>query len=430
MSELVSRRHHPWYRGRTFHVLVAVFLGLLVGHFFPHFAAGLKPLADIFVRLIKMVVGPIVFIMIVTGISSAGDLKKAGRIGLTALCYFEVVTTVALALGMIVSNVVRPGDGVTLISMAKPALQGSAPQAGKTWVDTLLAVFPDNAFKAFANGDLLQIIVFGVFFGCALSLMGERGKLVEDLFDRIGLALFGIIRIVMKYAPIAAFAAIAFSVGKHGIGSMLVLGKLLGYMYLTMAFFVFVVLGLITRMNGLSLWRLLKYCKEEIVLVLGAVASEAVLPTLMAKLEALGCSKRVVGLVMPTGYSFNQDGAAIYLSMCVLFIAQVYGIDLDLSRQIGILLVLMLTSKGSAGITGSAFVVLAATVASTHVVPVEGVALILGIEQFMSIGRATLTVIGNVVATVVVGRMVREFDSAIALECYRRHFEDTSMVRI
>ncbi|TKC87838.1 cation:dicarboxylase symporter family transporter [Trinickia terrae] len=430
MSELAVNQHHRWYRGRTFHVLVAVLLGILVGHFFPNAGTDMKPLADIFVRLIKMVIGPIVFIMIVTGISGAGDLRKAGRIGLMALVYFEIVTTVALALGMLVSNLAKPGAGIVVGAIAKSALPGASKAASTTWVDTVVAIFPDNAVKAFVNGDLVPIIAFSIFFGCSLSLMGIRGKPIEEFFERFGVVLFGIIKIVMKYAPIAAFSAIAFSVGKYGLGSLLVLGKLVGYVYLTMAFFVFVVLGLIARLNGLSLWRLLKYCKEELVLVLGTVPSETVLPTLMAKLEALGVSKRAVGLVMPTGYSFNQIGAAIYLSMSVLFIAQVYGVELGMSEQIGILLVLMLTSKGSAGVTGSAFVVLASTVAATHVVPVEGVALLLGVEQFMSIGRATLTVIGNLVATVVVGKMAGEFDSSVALECYKKHFEDASIVRI
>lgn len=429
MAKLATPQHHRWYRGRAFQVLVAVFLGMIVGHFFPNIGTDLKPLADVFVRLIKMVIGPIIFIMIVTGISSAGDLRKAGRIGLMALIYFEIITTVALALGMLVANIAKPGAGIAVDAIAKSGV----PNATKTitnWVDAVVAIFPDNAIKAFANGDLVQIIAFSIFFGCALALMGARGKPLEESFERIGVVLFGIIKIVMKYAPVAAFGAIAFSVGKYGIGSLIVLGKLVGYVYVTMAFFVFVVLGLICHLNGLSLWRLLKYCKDEIVLVLGTVPSETVLPTLMVKLEALGVSKRAVGLVMPTGYSFNQIGAAIYLSMSVLFIAQVYGIDLGLSDQIGILLILMLTSKGSAGVTGSAFVVLASTVASTHVVPVEGVALLLGVEQFMSIGRATLTVIGNLVATVVVGKMAGEFDSAVALDCYKKHFEDTSMARI
>jgi aerobic C4-dicarboxylate transport protein len=392
-----------------------------------------KPLADIFVHLIKMVIGPIVFIMIVTGISSAGDLRKAGRIGLMALLYFEILTTVALAFGMVVANVAKPGAGIAIDAIAKSALPpaaAAAKAAPTTWVDTLVAIFPDNAIKAFANGDLVQIIVFSIFFGCALSLAGPRGKPIEEFFDRFGVILFGIIKIVMRYAPVAAFSAIAFSVGKFGIGSLLVLGKLVGYTYLTMAVFVAFVLGLIAQLNGLSLWRLLKYCQAEIVLVMGTVPSEAVMPSLMSKLEALGVSKRAVGLVMPTGYSFNQIGAAIYLSMSVIFIAQVYSIDLSVSEQIGILLILMLTSKGSAGVTGSAFVILASTVASSHIVPVEGVALLLGVEQFMSIGRATLTVIGNLVATVVLGKLTGEFDSATALETYKSHFKAPTMLRI
>lgn len=430
MSKLATQRRRRWYRGRTSQVVIAVLLGIAVGHFFPSIGIVIKPLADVFVRLIKMVIGPIIFIMIVTGISSAGDLRKAGRIGLMALVYFEIVTTVALALGMLVSNVAKPGAGIAVGAITRSALPIAPKASTTTWVDALMAIFPDNAIKAFANGDLVQIIAFSIFFGCSLSLMGVRGRPLEESFERIGVVLFGIIKIVMHYAPIAAFGAIAFSVGKYGVGSLLILGKLVGFVYLTMAFFVFVVLGLISHLNGLSLWRLLKYCKEEIVLVLGTVPSETVLPTLMVKLEALGVSKRAVGLVMPTGYSFNQIGAAIYLSMSVLFIAQVYGIDLGISEQIGILLILMLTSKGSAGVTGSAFVVLASTVSSTHIVPVEGVALLLGVEQFMSIGRATLTVIGNLVATVVVGKIAGEFDYAVALDCYKKHFEDASMLRI
>ncbi|AIO36340.1 dicarboxylate symporter family protein [Burkholderia cenocepacia] len=429
MSKLVKKYPH-WYRGRTFQVLVAVIMGILVGHFYPKVGVDIKPLADIFVRLIKMVIGPIVFIMITTGISSAGDLRKAGRIGLIALVYFEIITTLALALGLMVSNLAKPGSGIAAGVIAKSVLPNAPKAVAATWVDAVVAIFPDNAVRAFVDGDLVQIIAFSIFFGCSLSLMGARGKPIEDFFERLGIALFGIIKIVMKYAPIAAFSAIAFGVGKYGIGSLFVLGKLVGYVYLTMAFFVFVVMGIIAYLNGLSLWRLLKYCKEEIILVLGTVPSETVLPTLMVKLEALGVSKRAVGLVMPTGYSFNQIGAAIYLSMSVLFIAQVYGVDLGMSEQITVLLILMVASKGSAGVTGSAFVVLASTVASTHVVPVEGVALLLGVEQFMSIGRATLTVIGNLVATVVVGKMTGEFDSSVALECYKKYFDDPSMVRI
>lgn len=430
MSRPVENQPTRWYRGRAFQILAAVLLGLAVGHFLPDIGKDLKPLADVFVHLVKMVIGPIVFMMIVTGISSAGDLRKTGRLGVIALVYFEIVTSMALALGMLVANLAKPGAGVAIGEIATSALPSAAKAVQKPWVDTLVGIFPDNAIKAFANGDLVQIIVFSIFFGCALSLMGARGKPVEEFFQKICEVLFGVIKIVMKYAPIAAFGAISFAVGKYGAGSLVVLGKLLAYVYLTMAFFVFVVLGLIARFNGLSLWRLLKYFRDEIFLVLGTVPSEGVFPALMMKLEALGCSKRSVGLVLPTGFSFNQDGAAIYISMCVLFIAQVYGIELGMSEQIEILLIMMLTSKGSAGVTGSAFVVLASTVASMHILPVEGVALLLGIEPFMSIGRATLTVVGNLVATVVVGKISGEFDSSVALECYRKHFEDASVARI
>jgi aerobic C4-dicarboxylate transport protein len=421
MSQSANAPGRRWYQGRTFWIAIAVLAGILTGHYFPSLGTALKPLADVFVSLIKMVIGPIVFLTIVTGISSAGDLRRAGRIGVSALVYFEVVTSFALGLGLLVANVLKPGAGVAAFAPPSAAAtvataQAAADSPGASFVKALVDIFPDNAMKAFATGNLLQIIVFSILFGCALSMLGERGKPIEDLFERIGGVMFGIVRIIMVYAPIAAFAAMAFSVGKYGLGSIVALGKLVGYVYATMAVFVFVVLGLIVRASGLNLWRLLRYFKEEIVLAIGTSSSETALPPAMAKLEQLGCSKRVVGLVMPTGYSFNQDGSAIYLSMCVLFIAQVYGIHFTLSQQLGILLLLMLTSKGVAGVTGSAFVVLSATIAATHIVPVEGIALLLAVERFMSMGRATLTLIGNIVATVVIGKSVREFDSTAALE--------------
>jgi aerobic C4-dicarboxylate transport protein len=414
---------------------IAVVLGIATGHFFPSLATSLKPLADVFVSLIKMVIGPIVFLTIVTGISSAGDLRRAGRIGISALAYFEVLTTLALGMGLFVANVLRPGDGVAAPSVPTSAhiVQSAAAGAdspGASLVKAVVGMFPDNAMKAFADGNLLQIIVFSILFGCGLSMMRERGKPVEAFFESISGVMFNIVRIVMIYAPIAAFAAMAFSVGKYGLGSLLALAKLVGYVYATMAVFVFVVLGAITRCCGISLWRLLRYFKEEIVLTIGTSSSETALPAAMAKLELLGCSKRVVGLVMPTGYSFNQDGSSIYLSMCVVFIAQIYGIHFSLTQQLGILALLMLTSKGVAGLTGSAFVVLSATIAATHIVPVEGIALLLAVERFMSMGRATLTLIGNIVATLVIGKSVREFNTATALECYRAHFDDATVVRI
>jgi aerobic C4-dicarboxylate transport protein len=433
MSKSTRTPRHHWYQGRTFLIAVAVVAGITTGHFFPTLGTALKPLADVFVSLIKMVIGPIVFLTIVTGISSAGDLRRAGRIGVSALVYFEVVTSIALGLGLLVANLLKPGAGVAVAAAGATratAAGATTDSPGASFVKALVDIFPDNAIKAFASGNLLQIIVFSILVGCALSMLGDRGKPVEDFFERIGGVMFGIVRIIMVYAPVAAFAAMAFSVGKYGLGSLIALGKLVGYVYATMAVFVFLVPGVITRCNGIGLWRLLRYFKEEIAIAIGTSSSETALPAAMAKLENLGCSKRVVGLVMPTGYSFNQDGSSIYLSMCVLFLAQVYGVHLDLSQQLGILLVLMLTSKGVAGVTGSAFVVLSATIASTHVVPVEGIALLLAVERFMSMGRSTLTLIGNVVATVVIGRSVREFDSAAALECYKTHFEEPSLASI
>jgi aerobic C4-dicarboxylate transport protein len=414
-----------WYQGRTLWIVIAVVLGVAGGRLYPTTAVALKPLADIFVNLIRMVIGPLVFLTIVTGISGAGDLKRAGRIGISALAYFEVLTTLALTLGLLVANVLRPGDGIVapqaVSSGHSPISVTSGTESpAASMVKALVDIFPDNALKAFVSGNLLQVIVFSILFGCALSLMGTRGKPVEDFLERLSGVMFNIVRIVMFYAPIAAFAAMAFSVGKYGLGSVIALGKLVGCVYATMAFFVFVVLGIITRCVGIRLWHLLRYFKEEIVLTIGTSSSESALPATMAKLELLGCSKRVVGLVMPTGYSFNQDGSSIYLSMCVVFIAQVYGIHFNLSQQVGILLLLMLTSKGVAGVTGSAFVVLSATISATHIVPVDGIALLLAVERFMSMGRATLTLVGNIVATVVIGKSVREFNSGSALTCLQK----------
>lgn len=436
MTSSTNAPRRRWYQGRTLWIGIAVVLGVATGHFSPSLGTALKPLADIFVSLIRMVIGPIVFLTIVTGISSAGDLKRAGRIGISALAYFEVLTTLALGLGLLVANVLRPGDGVTVpgiaVANASAAAHSTVTAAGTdspgaSLVKAFVDIFPDNALQAFVSGNLRQVIVFSILFGCGLSMMRDRGEPIEEFFERLGGVMFNIVRIIMVYAPVAAYAAMAFSIGKYGLGSLVALGKLVGYVYGTMAFFVFVVLGAVTRLTGLSLWKLLRYFREEIMLTIGTSSSETALPAAMAKLERLGCSKRVVGLVMPTGYSFNQDGSSIYLSMCVVFIAQVYGIHFSISQQLGILVLLMLTSKGVAGVTGSAFVVLSATISATHIVPVEGIALLLAVERFMSMGRATLTLIGNIVATVVIGKSVREFNAATALACYRTHLDDATV---
>jgi aerobic C4-dicarboxylate transport protein len=420
-----------WYRKKTNQVVIATVLGIAFGHYCPSIAIDLKPLPDIFLRLVKMVIGPIVFVTVVCGISQAGDLKKAGVIGLRALIYFEVVTTFALALGLSVANVVKPGVGISHEMLQRGAVAPLAKPAGAgTAVDALISVFPDNSVNAFATGNLMQILVFAVLFGIAMSSIRSKVESVDSLLEQIGKILFAIITFVMRLAPLAAFGAMAFTVSRYGAGSLIVLGKLVGTMFLTMIFFVFVVLALIARYNKFSLWRLLKYTNDELLLVLGTSASETVLPSLMKKLEEMGCHRSVVGLVIPTGYSFNQDGAAIYLSMSVLFIAQVYGIDLSIRQQMGILAVLMVTSKGSAGVTGSAFAILAATVSSTNVVPVEGVALLLGVERFLSIGRALLTVVGNLVAAVAIASAVGEFDREVALKQYRVSLNDPTLQEI
>jgi aerobic C4-dicarboxylate transport protein len=420
----------PWYRKRTHQVVIATVLGIAFGHYFPSIALDLKPLPDIFLRLVKMVIGPIVFVTIVCGISQAGDLKKAGIIGLRALIYFEIVTTFALALGLLVANVVKPGVGISREIHQGAAVAPLVKPAGASTVDALTSVFPDNAVNAFATGNLMQILVFALLFGIAMSSIRGKVESVDSFLEQIGKILFAIINFVMRLAPLAAFGAMAFTVSRYGAGSLIVLGKLVGTMFLTMIFFVFVVLALIARYNRFSLWRLLKYTNDELLLVFGTSASETVLPSLMKKLQEMGCHRSVVGLVIPTGYSFNQDGAAIYLSMSVVFIAQVYGIDLSIRQQIGILAVLMVTSKGSAGVTGSAFAILAATVSSTNVVPIEGVALLLGVERFLSIGRAMLTVVGNLVAAVVIASSVGEFDREIALEQYRVSLNDPTLQEI
>ena len=420
----------PWYRKRTHQVVIATVLGIAFGHYFPSIALDLKPLPDIFLRLVKMVIGPIVFVTIVCGISQAGDLKKAGIIGLRALIYFEIVTTFALALGLLVANVVKPGVGISREIHQGAAVAPLVKPAGASTVDALTSVFPDNAVNAFATGNLMQILVFALLFGIAMSSIRGKVESVDSFLEQIGKILFAIINLVMRLAPLAAFGAMAFTVSRYGAGSLIVLGKLVGTMFLTMIFFVFVVLALIARYNRFSLWRLLKYTNDELLLVFGTSASETVLPSLMKKLQEMGCHRSVVGLVIPTGYSFNQDGAAIYLSMSVVFIAQVYGIDLSIRQQIGILAVLMVTSKGSAGVTGSAFAILAATVSSTNVVPIEGVALLLGVERFLSIGRAMLTVVGNLVAAVVIASSVGEFDREIALEQYRVSLNDPTLQEI
>ncbi|MDA8213252.1 MAG: dicarboxylate/amino acid:cation symporter [Clostridia bacterium] len=407
------------YQNLTVQVLTAVTIGVLLGHFYPKLAVQLKPLGELFIRMIKMVIAPIVFCTIVVGIASMGDMKKVGRVGGKALLYFEVVTTIALAIGLFVANWVKPGAGIDVAALAKGSVAkyATAAKEHSTW-DFVLNIIPDNVVNAFAQGDLLQVLFFSVLFGIALSALREKGKPLVDFFDKISHAMFGVVNIVMRFAPVGAFGAMSFTIGKYGLKSMIPLGKLMASVYITMFLFIFVVLNAIAKYYGFSLWKYLKYIKEEILIVLGTSSSESALPRMMEKMERFGCSKSVVGMVIPTGYSFNLDGTSIYLSMAAIFIAQAFNVDLSIGQQLSIMAILMLTSKGAAAVTGGGFVTLAATLSATHVLPVEGLALLLGVDRFMSEARAITNLIGNGVATIVVAKMEKEFDETKSAETY------------
>lgn len=398
-------------RNLTFQVLVAVSLGVALGVAAPDTAKALKPLGDTFINLVKMVITPIIFLTIVHGIGSMADLRKLGRVGGKAVLYFEVVSTFALAIGLVVVNVTKPGAGLDISAMATGDVSKyTSAGAQQSTLEFLLHIVPSNIVAAFAGGELLPVVFFSILFGVALTAVGDAGRDLMDLLVRLQAVFFRIVAIVMKVAPIGAFGAMAYTVGAFGLKTLLPLGRLMLDVYLTMAVFIFVVLALICRAYGFRLWRFLRYIREEILLVLGTSSSEAALPRMLEKLERYGCAKPVVGLVIPTGYSFNLDGTSIYLSMAAIFIAQVYGIDLSWGEQLTLLGILMLTSKGAAGVTGSGFIVLASTLAATRTVPVEGVALLLGVDRFMSEARAITNLIGNGVATLVVSRSENAFD--------------------
>ncbi len=399
------------FRNLTFQVLVAVSLGVLLGVYAPATAKSLKPIGDTFINLVKMVITPIIFLTIVHGIASMADLRKLGRVGGKALLYFELVSTLALAIGLVIVNVTKPGAGLDISKLAMgDASKYTAAGAQQSTLEFLLHIVPSNIVAAFASGELLPVVFFSVLFGVALTAVGDAGRDIADLLVRFQAVFFRIVSIVMKVAPIGAFGAMAYTVGAFGLKTLLPLGRLMLDVYLTMAVFIFVVLGGICRAYGFRLWPFLRYIREEIMLVLGTSSSEAALPRMLEKLERYGCAKPVVGLVIPTGYSFNLDGTSIYLSMAAIFIAQVYGIALPIGEQLTLLGILMLTSKGAAGVTGSGFIVLASTLAATRTVPVEGVALLLGVDRFMSEARAITNLIGNGVATLVVSRSENAFD--------------------
>ena len=397
----------PFYTHLYFQVLVAIAVGVLLGYFFPTLGAKLKPLGDGFIKLIKMMIAPIIFTTVVVGIAKMGDMKEVGRVGLKALIYFEVVSTCALIIGLIVVNLVRPGAGVnadvnTLDTKAVASYAAGAKSLSA--VELLLHMIPDTVVGAFASGEILQVLLFSVLFGLALARFGAKGRPLVDLLDQFSHALFNVIGIIMRVAPIGAFGAMAFTIGQYGIGSLFSLGKLMACVYLTCLLFVFIVLGGIARLAGFSLWQFLRYIKEEILVVLGTSSSEAALPRMISKLENVGCAKPVVGLVIPTGYSFNLDGTSIYLTMAAIFIAQATNVPLSLWQQLAILGVLLLTSKGAAAVTGGGFITLAATLSTIGTVPVAGLALLLGIDRFMSEARAITNLIGNGVATMVVAK--------------------------
>ena len=404
-------------------VLVAIVLGVMVGGVWPAFGIRLQPLGDGFIKLIKMLIAPIIFTTVVAGLAGMGDLRKVGRVGLKALVYFEVMTTFALIIGLVVANVFAPGAGVhaTAVSLDGTTVAGYAAAAeSQSVVDYILHIIPNSFVGAFAEGDILQVLLLALLFGLALGQLGEAGKPVLGLINDIARVFFGLVRIVTKLAPLAAFGAMAFTVGKYGLGSLARLGALLACVYLTCAVFIVVGLGLVSRLAGFSLWKILRYFREELLIVLGTSSSETGLPGLMAKLERVGCARPVVGIVVPAGYSFNLDGTCIYLTLAALFIAQATDTPLTLAGELGLLGVLLLTSKGAAGVTGSGFITLAATLAATKHVPVAGMALILGVDRFMSEARAITNFIGNAVATLVVARWEGAFDATKAGEILSR----------
>lgn len=403
------------FRNLTVQVIIGIILGITIGFLFPKFGTELKVLADIFIKLIKMLIAPIVFFTIVIGIGSMGDLKKVGRIGGKALIYFEIISTFALAIGLVVVNVIKPGKGFNTNAVKGGDISQYTQQAKESShgvMEFIMGIIPDNIIAALAKGELLPILFFAVLFGIATASLGAKGKPIISLFEQLADIFFKIVNMIMKISPIAASGAMAYTIGNFGLGSLYSLGKLMGSVYITMFLFILIILGTVAKIYGFSILKFIAYIKEEILLVLGTSSSESALPRMMVRLEDYGCSKSVVGLVVPTGYSFNLDGTAIYLSMAALFIAQAYGVDLTIWHQITLMAILMLTSKGAAGVTGSGFITLAATLSAFPTIPVEGIALLLGVDRFMSEARAITNLIGNGVATVVVSKMENEFHPA------------------
>ncbi|MHA4894488.1 C4-dicarboxylate transporter DctA [Pedobacter sp. PWIIR3] len=395
----------------TFQVLAAITFGVFVGAFYPGFAPQAKLISQSFINMISMLIAPIIFLTIVLGIAHMGDMKKVGRVGGKALLYFEIVTTFAIVAGMLVANILKPGIGLKVAEGDVEKLKAYTGQAdGINWLEFLAHIIPHNIFEAFTKGEILQILFFAILFGYGLNKMGESGHSLLSTFDKISKVLFNIMKVVMRVAPLGAFGGMAYSVGTYGLETLLPMAKLMGAVYLTCLLFIFFVLNGICWFYKFSIWQYLKYIRQEILIVLGTSSSESVLPSMMQKMEAIGCKKSVVGLVIPTGYSFNLDGTAIYLSMAVIFLCQVFNINLSIGQQLSVLAVLMVTSKGAAGVTGSGFIVLASTLTALKIMPVEHIAILLGVDRFMSEARAITNMIGNGIATIVIAKSENEFD--------------------
>jgi aerobic C4-dicarboxylate transport protein len=410
-----EKRKQPFYATLWGQMLLAIAAGIALGYLRPEAAMAMKPLGDGFIRLIAMIISLVIFCTVVTGIAGMKDMKKIGRVGGKALLYFEAVSTLALLIGLVVGNVVRPGDGLNVNVTALDA-QAVAAYAGQARAQSvsefLMHIIPNTVVEAFAKGDILQVLLVSLLFGFALSAIAERSKPLVEFFDGLTRVVFGMVNILMRFAPIGTFGAMAFTVGKYGIASLGPLIKLIGWFYLTSLLFVLIVLGAIARAAGFGIVRFLLYIKEEILIVVGVSSSEPALPTLMEKMEKLGCSKPLVGLVVPTGYTFNTDGTSLYMTMAALFVAQATNTHLTLTQQLTIFGVALLTSKGASGVQGASFIALVGTLAVVPTIPVAGMALILGIDRFMSTARALVNMIGNGVATIVIARWERELDPA------------------
>jgi aerobic C4-dicarboxylate transport protein len=413
-SKPVPAAHQPWYTILYVQVLIAIVLGVLIGHFLPDLGKSLKPLGDGFIALIRMMIAPVIFCTVVHGISSMGDLRRVGRVGIKTLFYFEVVSTVALGIGLLIGELVHPGSGFNIdpASLDPKAVASYVTKAKEEGiVNHLMAIIPDSYIGALARGDLLQVLLVAILSGFAIAYLGPVGEKIAQAVDSAAKVFFGIIRIIVRVAPIGAFGAMAFTVGAYGLGSLVNLAALIGTFYLTSILFVVLVLGGIARLAGFSIFRFIAYIKDELLIVLGTSSSETVLPQMIQKMQRLGSSRGVVGLVIPTGYSFNLDGTNIYMTLATLFLAQATNTHITFSQELGILVIAMITSKGASGVTGAGFVTLAATLAIVPDIPIQSLAILVGIDKFMSECRALTNLIGNGVATVVISRWEGELDA-------------------